>query len=233
MRVTFGISYCSGEDKLEPKFVCPVCSRIGLAFDPAVKSFESFSQRCLCCGYSDNPNYREDYAKNWREAWIECGSENLSGMPYEERRVHYSKIVYACYAKYHYVLSDEEIEKREFDGRLFTQYGFVNRTDSSKKISVRCDDGNAWKFDYKTNTIFCLDDERKIFAVGEEPDAGRFYLFAGEYLSEKSSGEREYRGGYIGFVPDLFGAYYSLDKELVLTDLEGKHYCFNIEKEEG
>ena len=128
-------------------------------------------------------------------------------------------------------LSDEEIEKHEFDEKLFTQYGFVSNSDSSKKISVKSDDGRSWQFDYKTNTIFYLDDTEKFFAVGEEPDRGRYFLFASEDLTKKSSGDRRYRGGYIGFVPDLFGGYYSLDDECVLTDLEGKNYYFNLVQE--
>lgn len=231
MRVKFGIDYWAGEDKFEPKYVCPVCSQVGLAFDPAEKNYKSFSQRCLCCGYLDNPNYGPDRGKNWHDAWIECGAVKLYEKSYEERRDYYSSILYTYYAKYHYVLSDEEIEKREFDDRVFTQYGFANNSDSSKKISVKCDDGRSWQFDYMTNTIFYLDDTEKFFAIGEAPDPGRYYLFASEYLTKMSSGERRYRSFYIGFIPDLFGGYYSLDAECILTDLEGKNYYFNLVQE--
>lgn len=228
MRIKFGIDYYSGEDKLPPKFVCPVCSQVGLVFDPDEKNLQTKLQRCLCCGYRYNSNF-QDPEKNWHDAWIECGRVNLSEIPCEERSEYYTKIRYAFFAKYRYVLSDDEIEKREFDDRLFTQYGFVNSSDSSKKISVRCEDGRCWQFDYKTNTIFYLDDTMKFFAVGEESDRGRYYLFASEYLTENSSCEKEYRGFYLGFIPDLFGAYYSLDNECVLTDREDLKYYFNIE----
>lgn len=232
MRIKFGITYYAGEDELEPRYVCPVCSQVGLAFDPGEKNYNSFCQRCLCCGYHDNPNYGPDLKKTWHDAWLECGAVKLYEKPYEERREDYSKIVYANYARYHYVLSDEEIEKREFDDRIFTQYGFVNNSDSLKKITVRCEDGRSWQFGYKTNTIFYLDDTKKFFAVGEEPNCGRYFLFASESLTKKSSGEKQYRGGYIGFVPDLFGGYYSLDDECVLKDIDEKQYYFNIEQEE-
>lgn len=231
MRIKFGITYWADEDKFEPKYVCPVCSQAGLAFDPAEKDYKSFSQRCLCCGYLDNPNYGSDRRKNWRDAWLECGAVKLYEIPYEERREYYSKIVYANYARYNYVLSDEEIAKKEFDDRIFTQYGFVNNSDISKRITVRCEDGRSWQFGYKTNTIFYLDDTEKFFAVGEEPDPGRYYLFASEYLTKNSSVERRYRSFYIGFIPDLFGGYYSLDKECVLKDLDEIQYYFNIEQE--
>ena len=230
MRIKFIISYGAGENKYEPKYVCPICSQVGLAFDPAEKSLKSYSQSCLCCGYHDNPMHPE-YKETWYDPWLECGAEKLYEKPYEERREYYSRIVYADYAKYRYVLSDEEIEKHEFDEKIFTQYGFVSNSDSSKKISVKSDDGRSWQFDYKTNTIFYLDDTEKFFAVGEEPDRGRYFLFASEDLTKQSSGDRRYRGGFIGFVPDLFGGYYSLDDECVLTDLEGKNYYFNLVQE--
>ena len=228
MNPNLHFTYFAGEDKCEPKYVCQVCSQVGLAFDPAENSYKSKCQSCLCCGYVDNPNFGPDREKNWRDAWLECGAEKLYEKSDEERRKYLTRIVYANYAKYRYVLSDEEIEKREFDERVFTQYGFVSNSDSSKKISVKCEDGRTWEFEYKTNTIFYLDDTQKFFAVGEEPDWGRYYLFASEDLTKKSSGERQYRGGYIGFVPDLFGGYYSLDAECVLTDLEDKKYYFNL-----
>ena len=183
MRIKFIISYGAGENKFEPKYVCPICSQVGLAFDPAEKSLKSYSQSCLCCGYHDNPMHPE-YKETWYDSWLECGAVKLYEKPYEERREYYSRIVYADYAKYRYVLSDEEIEKHEFDEKIFTQYGFVSNSDSSKKISVKSDDGRSWQFDYKTNTIFYLDDTEKFFAVGEAPDRGRYFLFASEDLTK-------------------------------------------------
>ncbi len=229
MRITFDINYWAGEDGLEPKFVCPVCKQTGLAFDPKENGYNSFTQRCLCCGYLDNPNYGPGREKNWHDSWIECGSVKLYEKPYEERREIFSKIMYAYTAKYRYVLSDEEIAKREFDDRLFTQYGFADNSDSTRKVCVRCEDGKTWQFAYKTNTIFYLDDETKFFAVGENPDTSRYFLFPGEYLTQKSSGEKRYRGFYTGFVPDLFGGYYDLNDECVLTGLDEKKYNFKIE----
>ncbi len=136
MRIKFIISYGAGENKYEPKYVCPICSQVGLAFDPAEKSLKSYSQSCLCCGYHDNPMHPE-YKETWYDSWLECGAEKLYEKPYEERREYYSRIVYADYAKYRYVLSDEEIEKHEFDEKIFTQYGFVSNSDSSKKSVLK------------------------------------------------------------------------------------------------
>ena len=221
-----------GENKLKPKYVCPVCSQVGLVFNPEDNDLRSSSQMCVCCGFRDNPNYGKDRSereKNWREAWLKCGAVKLYEKPDKEKREQYRRIVYADYANYRYVLTDEQIEKHEFDDVLFTQYGFVNNSDSSKKVTVRCEDGRTWEFDYKTNTLFYLDDTEKFFAVGEEPDRNRYFLFGSEYLTKMSSGERAYRGFYIGFIPDLFGAYYSLDDECVLTGLDDKKYYFNLE----
>ena len=223
-----------GENKLEPKYVCPVCSQVGLVFNPEDNDLRSSSQMCVCCGFRDNPNFGKDRLereKNWREAWLKCGAVKLYEKPDKEKREQYRRIVYEDYANYRYVLTDEQIEKHEFDDMLFTQYGFVNNSDSSRKVTVRCEDGRNWQFDYKTNTIFYLDDTEKFFAVGEEPDRGRYFLFASEYLTKKSSGDRADRSFYIGFIPDLFGAYYSLDDECVLTGLDDKKYYFNLEKE--
>ena len=231
MKPDLHIIYPWGENKLEPKYVCPVCSQVGLVFDPEDNDLRSSSQMCVCCGFRDNPNFGKDCSereKNWREAWMKCGSVKLCEKSDKEKRELYRSIVYADYANYRYILTDEQIEKHEFDEVLFTQYGFVNNSDSSKKVTVRCEDGRNWQFVYKTNTIFYLDDTEKFFAIGEEPERDRYYLFAGEYLTKKSSGDRQYRGGFIGFVPDLFGGYYSLDDECVLTDLEGINYYFNI-----
>ena len=222
-----------GENKLEPKYVCPVCSQVGLVFNPEDNDLRSSSQMCVCCGFRDNPNFGKDRLereKNWREAWLKCGAVKLYEKPDKEKREQYRRIVYEDYANYRYVLTDEQIEKHEFDDVLFTQYGFVNNSDSSRKVTVRCEDGRNWQFDYKTNTLFYLDDTEKFFAVGEDPDRGRYFLFASEYLTKKSSGDRAYRSFYIGFIPDLFGAYYSLDDECVLTGLDDKKYIFNIEQ---
>lgn len=232
MKVKLHFAYLWGEDKLEPKYVCPVCSQVGLVFDPNEKNYKTSSQRCLCCGYCDNPNYgsdRSEREKNWRDAWLKCGAVKLYEIPKEERSEQLTRIVYVDTANYRYVLSDEEIEKREFEDRLFTQYGFVNNSDNSKKITVRCEDERNWQFKYKTNTLIYLDDKEKFFAVGEEPDRDRYFLFASEYLTKMSPGDREYRGFYLGFVPELFGAYYSLDNECVLIGLDEKKYYFNIE----
>ena len=232
MKPDLHIIYPWGENKLEPKYVCSVCSQVGLVFDPEEDNIKSSSQRCLCCGYCDNPHYgseRSEREKNWRVAWLKCGAVKLYEKPDKERRKQYRSIVYADYANYRYVLSDEQIEKREFDDILFTQYGFVNNSDSSKKVTVRCEDGRNWQFEYKTNTLFYLDDTEKFFAVGEEPDRDRHFLFGSEYLTKKSSGDRAYRGFYIGFIPDLFGAYYSLDDECILIGLDDNKYYFNIE----
>jgi len=223
-----------GENKLEPKYVCPVCSQVGLVFNPEDNDLRSSSQMCVCCGFRDNPNFGKDRLereKNWREAWLKCGAVKLYEKPDKEKREQYRRIVYEDYANYRYVLTDEQIEKHEFDDVLFTQYGFVNNSDSSRKVTVRCEDGRNWQFEYKTNTLFYLDDVDKFFAVGEEPERDRYYLFASEYLTKKSSGDRQYRGGFIGFVPDLFGGFYSLDDECVLTGLDDKKYYFNLEKE--
>ena len=233
MKPDIHIIYPWGENKLEPKYNCPVCSQVGLVFDPEEENIKSSSQRCLCCGYCDNPNYgsdRSEREKNWRDAWLKCGAVKLYEKPDEERREQIRRIIYADYSNYRYVLTDEQIEKREFDDVLFTQYGFVNNSYSSKKVTVRCEEGRNWQFEYKTNTLFYLDDTEKFFAIGEDPDRGRYFLFASEYLTKKSSGYRAYRSFYIGFIPDLFGAYYSLDDECVLTGLDEKKYIFNIEQ---
>ena len=233
MKPDIHIIYPWGENKLEPKYNCPVCSQVGLVFDPEEDNIKSSSQRCLCCGYCDNPNYgsnRSEREKNWRDAWLKCGAVKLYEKPDEERREQIRRIIYADYSNYRYVLTDDQIEKREFDDVLFTQYGFVNNSESSKKVTVRCEDGRNWQFEYKTNTLFYLDDTEKFFAIGEEPDRGRYFLFGSEYLTKKSSGDRAYRSFYIGFIPDLFGAYYSLDDVCVLTGLDDKKYLFNIEQ---
>ena len=216
------------EDKGDPRYICPACGNVGMTVDPSADGFESYYQMCRVCGFHKNDHY-EDIEKKWAEAWKECGGEVLFDKTGEERSDYYFKVFYRFYGKYRYVLSDEEIETRNFDDRVFSQYGFLHKADPAKKITVKCEDGTLWKFDYETNKIFYLDDEEKFFAVGECD--GRYYLFAGEGLTghgPETTGA--YRGGYIGFVPDLFRLYYPLDKECVLMGRDRKYYYFSIEK---
>ena len=217
--------YGLNKDKGDPSYICPVCNNKGLLFDPSANSLDSLHQLCRCCGYRDNPNFKDGAAK-WRDAWLACGGEYLFDKDNEDRMAYYSKIYYAFYSNYFYVVSDEEIEKKVYDEKLFTQYGFIHNEDSSKIITVRSEDGKSWKFDYVTNKLYCLDNEDKYFAVAE--DSGRYFLFASEYLCE--SGANAYRGFYTGFVPDMFGLYFPIDRECVLLGKDRKNYFFNIEQ---
>ena len=224
---TFGLK----EDKGTPEYVCPSCNRIGLLFDLAENNYKAQDQLCRICGFRISDKH-DNAVKNWNDAWTECGSEILFDKPYEERCEYYRKTFYSFYGKYFYVASDMEIENKEFDDKLFSQYGFLHKKDDTKKILVRCDDGNFWEFSYETNTIMYLDDLKKYFAVGEDHE--RFYLFASDGLTHgDSSATDAYRGGYIGFVPDMFPLYYPLfypdDRECILMDQDKKKYYFKIE----
>ena len=225
----------------EPRYICPACGQRGLLFDASDRSQDAFQTMCRVCGFHyfpvlpSRPFPVPDAEKKWGEAWKECGAEVLFEKDPEERSDYFTRIQYAFLCQTYYIPTDEEVVNRFFDvERLFSQHGLLHKRDSSRKITVRCEDGKTWEFPYETNTLLYLDDPEKYFTVAEEGEkegsylSGRIYLAVGEYLSKKSSGERQYRGFEMGIFPEAYGGVYSLDKECVLVGLDNRKYYFDI-----
>jgi hypothetical protein len=230
-------------EKGEPKYVCPACKQTGLLLDASDASTKGFSQMCRICGYHFLPVIpgREypypDADRKWGEAWNDCGAEVLFDKAPEERPDYYTKLQYAFIGKTYYIPTDEECANRTFDmEKLFSQYGLMHKSDSSRKITVKCEDGRYWGFPYETNKLYCLDDPVKYFAVAEEeaqPGSDHMpwtFLCVGEFLSKKSPSGKKYRGFYQGIEPEAFAGVFAFDEERVLIGLDEKKYIFNIEQ---
>ncbi len=231
-------------EKGEPKYTCPACKQTGLLLDASDRSPEGCCQICRICGFhylpyipNDSFSPIKDADRKWGEAWKDLGAEVLFDKTPEERVEYFTKLQYAFQGKYYYIPTDEECLNRTFDVELlFSQHGYLHKSDSTRKISVKCEDGRYWEFAFETNTLLYLDDPEKNFVVSEDneqPGSGkpaRIYLCVSEYLSKLSSGERQYRGFEIGIFPEAFGGVYSLDDECVLVGLDKKKYCFDIVK---
>ena len=220
------------KEKGEPMFICPACHQVGLLLDASDESAEGCRQMCRICGFNYLPLFSfpfPDNEKKWGKAWKECGAEVLFDKEPEERVDYYTKLHYAFLCQTYYIPTDEEIVSRTFDVELlFSQHGFLHKKDSSRIITVRCEEGKIWEFNYETNTLFSLDDPEKYFAISEESERGMVCLAVSDYLS-KGASDKLFRGFEIGIFPEAFGAVYLFDDEKVLTGLDQKKYYFNIE----
>lgn len=223
------------KEKGVPKYICPACHQMGLLLEASDKSVEGCQQICRVCGFHYlplTPGYSfpfSDAEKKWGAAWKECGAEVLFDKTKEERVNYFTKLNYAFLGQTLYIPTDEEIENRTFDVELlFSQRGYSHNSDSSRRITVRCEDGKSWEFPYETNTLFALDDPMKYFTIAEEKERGVLCLAVSEYLSKLSSGRKMFRGFDPGIFPEAYGGVYLLDEELVLVGLDKKEYSFDV-----
>lgn len=222
------------DDKPSPLYKCPSCGNTGFALDHKEKMGHKFSECEVCriCGLDcvhagKHTAHSKKMISLWRKAWKECGAIFFYELPYEKRIDYYDEVYEAFYRKQYFVLSDEDRENRKLDDRLFTDNGYVHPfvSDKNKSVVITCDSGEKWTFEYETNKILYLGDDKRyvlLIRTGYDTD-----ILASEFLGGLGPSQSIMRG-FPGLKPDLFAFVGAFMPKCLLKDTEGKEYIIEI-----
>lgn len=223
-----------GDDKPSPVYKCPSCGNTGFAFNHRKMKGHTFNECEVCriCGLDCNYTvthtaYSKKMVSLWCKSWKECGAASFYELPYEKRIDYYDEVYEAFYRKQFFILSDEDRENRKLDERLFTDNGcvFPFVSDKNKSVVITCESGEKWTFEYETNKIMYLDDNKRYILLVRSDY--KTILLASESLGGLGESE-SIRMGFPGLKPDLFEFVGTFMPKCLLKDTEGKEYIVEI-----
>jgi hypothetical protein len=232
-----GRGYLEGvlsDDKPSPVYPCSSCGKIGFALNHKELKGHRFGECEVCriCGLDCNyagmhTAYSKKEVSLWRKAWKECGAISFYELPFEKRIDYYDEVYEAFFRKQYFVLSDEDRENRKLDDRLFTENGHVYPfiSDKNKRVVISCESGEKWTFEYETNKILYLDDDKRYILLVRS-------VYETIVLASKSLGglgdSKSIMMGFPGLKPDLFAFVGAFMPKCLLKDTEGKEYIVEI-----
>lgn len=121
---------------------------------------------------------------------------------------------------------EEEMKKADdikISRSMFRIEGLSYVKDTNRKIVITSDDGGVWKFPYRTNKVFYIDE--KHFFMLLEFSGGRPALAVCSYLTK--NGHYRYRMKIMDW-PDVINYFFVLECEL--SDYEGRTYTVRVEQ---
>lgn len=210
----------------KPQYRCSVCKKIGLITRPGVIPEQIPINICHNCGYIWKYYRNLSDEKKWLDAWKENGSIVLYDLSLQERCELFEKIQDTFNRKKYYCLSDEQIQNREIDERVFTQHGF-KRIVRKKSIIVNSTGKKAELYKYETNKLINISGYDGYISIVENNKS--VLLLASDYLSASGEGvSSPARLFYPGLMPHLFARVYILNERCVLRDKEGHMYVVSL-----
>ena len=227
------------DNKPAPVYPCPSCGNIGFALNQKEMKGRKFSECEVCriCGLDCNfagmhSAYSKKMVSLWCRAWKECGALSFYELPYEKRIDYYDEVYEAFYRKQYFVLSDEDRENRKLDNRLFTDNGQVYPfvSDKNKSVVITCESGEKWTFEYETNKILYLDDNKRYILLVRS--GNETFILASESLGGLGDAE-SIRMSFPGLKPDLFAFVGAFMPKCLLKDTEGKEYIVEIKTKDN
>ncbi|MBR5425252.1 MAG: hypothetical protein IK106_01910 [Clostridiales bacterium] len=117
------------------------------------------------------------------------------------------------------------VDDVKIDRPTFRLHGLPFVTDKTRQVVITSDKGDVWKFPYRTNKVFYID-EKRFFMLLESQH--RPMLAVSAFLSKNA--KYEYRMKMSDW-PDVLNYFFTSDAEL--SDCEGITYQVSIEEKAG